>query len=244
MTEKEYQIERGTTTISVPHLVGKLPVAYPFFGPRVAKALRDEIRAAGLIEPTLGEVVSFGYVAYGNKDEREFVEAERIMKNNYFRGFTATHSTGDKRLERGLVYILDFPEFREDGRVYVDDDDLVEKLGRGDPSVRIIPKKNMPSTGLRTPTELFKDVYVTALIGGGQTEKIAKLAERHPSKEGFVWVPDMSSPKTTIAALVSVYYGSGLNVSGYDVGLDGGGFAFGVRRVGARGGGGEKKKKK
>src|SRR3989344_171628 len=112
MTEKEYQIERGTTTISVPHLVGKLPVAYPFFGPRVAKALRDEIRAAGLIEPTLGEVVSFGYVAYG-----------------------------DKRLERGLVYILDFPEFREDGRVYVDDDDLVEKLGRGDPSVRIIPKK-------------------------------------------------------------------------------------------------------
>lgn len=226
---KDYQIERGLTRIAVPHGAGTLAVAHPFYGPTIAKDLRTKIRAntiAQLREPTLAEVVSFANVAYKKDTEPEFRDATGIMKQRYFRGFTATHVADDKRLDSGLVYIVDFPEFADNGRVYVNNDTLVRMLKEKSSSARTIAKADMPQTGERTPKQLAKDKYVIALVGEEGAEKSAKLAERHPRKEGYVWVPQSSQPATTIAALGSYWVGR-LYVSGYGE-LGDGGSAFGV----------------
>jgi hypothetical protein len=225
MANESYKIIRGRTTIAVPHLGGELVVGHPFYGPDNALNLQRKIRADRLREASFGEAVSFlEQVFCSGKSEPEFEEAKGIMKGRYARGFTGILYDPTEE----VAYFADLPKFNESSVVVMDKGELVARVKRGDKSVRTL-KFNQIKDGEKTPSQIAKDAYFIALAGSEEgAEKTARIAEAHPAKKGYLWLPQLSGDKPIVRTAGLDSDGGRLVVCGDYFGDYTGSFAFGV----------------
>ena len=222
-------ITQGRTIIEFPE--SKLLVAHPFYGPADSKTLREQIRKDGLIEPTSSQLAVFAHSLYGGERQIEQEVTDR-MKNSYFRGFTGILFDPKEK----LAYFIDYPEFDEKG--IVDRDNLIKRTGE---SRAQVPFEHLVE-GAVDWRKVAKHLYFVAWAGGEEgAEKLGELASRHPRKEAYVWVPNVSQLKQPEARTAALGSGDGLDVGAGDLGVLRYCYAFGVRSENSRSESREKK---
>ncbi len=187
--------------------------------------VKDLIQEEGLQTPTMSQTASLVHEAFNSDDNKYSQGIKKIMKDACLWGFT-----GNLYIPNKGVYIQDNPEIR-DGRVVMDESELVAKLEADDETVRFVPfgyeTKNMSAS------ELAKNPYLVALAGEEGADKLAEVAGKH-KKIPYLWsFKSVDRPTTRVSRLSSdegfLYR---LVVSGVHFGGDINGYAFGVSKTG------------
>ncbi|MEK6973998.1 MAG: hypothetical protein AABW41_02060 [Nanoarchaeota archaeon] len=179
----------------------------------------------------MAENASLVHTAF-NSDDKYSKEIRGIMKDRWLWSFT-----GNLDLPNKGVYVQDSPEVRN-GRVVMDESNLVKKLESKDPSVRFVPFGfDIESM---SPMQLAKNAYIIGLAGEEGADKLAEVADEFKQKP-YLWsFKSVNEPTTRVSALNSGWVlDRWLLVVGYNLGNDRNGHAFGVRN-GAEGAGAKK----
>lgn len=222
--ETSPRIRVGRTEMDFPHQGRILTAVHPFYGPANSKTLQGLIRQDRLKEPTSTELASFVH-EYFNGSEPQAKDVTKIMKDGYFRGFTGIlyvpEGTG-----KGLAHFIDYPEFDENSYV-----DTVNLLKRVDESRAQVSFEHLKERVVNWK-KVAKDPYFVAWAGGEQgAEKLAELVSKHPRKEAYVFVPnvsDLNEPTARVAGLDSFWGDDGLGVDSGSRGSGRDGCGFGV----------------
>ena len=229
MTKAIIRRGRERTEIDISYSDGTLTVAYPFYGPANAKTLREQIRQDNLQEPTSKELAIFAEAMYGGKKKEE-KNATKKMRENYFRGFTGILYVPKTQ----LAHFIDYPEFDENS--ILDTQNLLLRLRD---SYAQVPFEYI-RPGVIEWTQVAKHPYIQAWAHGEEgAERLAELTSKPPAKTAHICVPDVSNmkePEARLASLDSGWHDFRLSVYGDVCDCDGGDYAFGVRREGARAG--------
>ena len=208
-----------------PHQRKILTAVHPFYGPANSLSLQRQIRADGLDELGMPEVVSFVDEYFGGKGPQA-EDVNQIMKKRYFRAFTGILYNPEKR---GWVTFTERPVFN-DGSI-IDRDNLIQRVKKGDFYSHVSLAK--AREGEIDWKKVAKHPYLRAFAGEEGAEKLARIASLHPTKAVYLFVPNVSGLKEPIAraaGLVSLWNGSTLGVDGCDHGDGGYSYAFGMRR--------------
>ena len=222
MVEKGLNIREGRTYLDANSNKGKISFVSPAFGPSTYAKVGQEITDAGLERPTMEQTASLAYDAWQNPDEKYSKDIIGKMRTNWLWGFN-----GLLYVPKEGVYIQDRPEV-QNGRVVMDQTDLVKKMESGDESVRFVHfgfKRESQSS-----LELSKNPFIQALAGEEGADKLAQVSENYKIKP-FVWaLYNVDNPTIRVASLGSNrdLDGDRLRVRGYDWGDDNDGYAFGV----------------
>lgn len=214
------RIRTGRIEIDFPYQGKILTAVHPFYGPANSLNLLRQIRDSGFREPASLELASFVY-EYFDGQEPQALEVNKIMKDNYFRGFTGILYLPQEK----TAHFIDNPEFDENS--FVNRDNLLKRLSES--------RAQVPFEHLRQGPVSWRDVgkhpYFVAWAGGEDgAEKLAELASKHPRQEAYVWVPDVSNlkePTARVAGLGSDWDDVRLYVGSGGHGIEGS-FAFGV----------------
>ena len=217
--EKDYEIRRGRIEIDVPHEDGKITFVSPAKGPNNYVNVQNAITEEGLVAPTMAQTASLCYTANQNSDEPEFNEVLNRLDRNWLWGFNGVLYVPNKG-----AYIQDNPNVK-DGRVVLDESELVKTLESGDKSVRFVPFGY--KTGEQTVSDLAKNDFVIGLAGEQGTEKLAKLCKRYRNSP-FVFSFD--KVENNVARVSSLYGYGRLDVCGNGYDYDGFGYALGIAK--------------
>ena len=221
MTEKGLNIREGRTYLDTHSSKGIVSFVAPAFGHSAYAKVGQEITEAGLVQPTMKQTASLIYDAWQNPAEKYSKDIIGKLRTNWLWGFN-----GLLYVPKEGVYIQDRPEV-QNGRVVMNQEDLVKKMESNDESVRFVPfgfKRESQSS-----LELAKNPFVQALAGEEGADKLAQVSENYKIKP-FVWaLENINSPQIRVASLDSVRYfvGDRLDVYGNDWGGSNG-YAFGV----------------
>lgn len=222
-TEAEPRIRVGRTEMDFPHQGKILTAVHPFYGPANSRTLQNLIRKEGYVEPTSAQLTSFIH-EYFNGDEPQAKEVNQIMKNRHFKGFTGILYIPQEQ----IAHFIDYPEFSKDS--IVNRDNLFERLTE---SYAQVPFEHLKEGSVNW-RKVAKHPYFVAWAGGKEgAEKLAKLASKHPRKEAYIGVPNVSYLKKSIAEIAmlgSSWDGFGLCVYSYDQNLYIG-HTFGVQKI-------------
>jgi hypothetical protein len=217
---KGLNVREGRTYLDVSHKNGILSFVSPVFGPGNYFNVQKSIESAELKAPTMAETVSLVYSAFNSQD-RHSEEIKKIMEGRYFLAFT-----GNLYVPSKGVYIQDNPALNN-GKLIMEEGDLVKKLESNDSSVRYVPFGF--NTGEQTSRELERNSYITALAGEEGAEKLAEIADFYKEKPYVFSFNSVNKLTSRISALFAYWYGHRLSVCGVGhVGGRGGGYAFGV----------------
>jgi len=216
------QIRRGRPEINVPNSGGFITFLYDKYGPDTYANVQNSIEQEGLEAPTIAQTTSLLHQMYYSelKDTKEAKDVRELMKRNWLWGFTGTLYIPNKG-----SYVQDHPEVR-DGMPFMDESELIRKLGANDPSVRFVPFGF--KTGEMCPLELSKNPYVIALAGQEGANQLADITNTFKSKP-YLWSFDSIDQLTTrVSALSSSWDVLSLDVYGDVLGFGRVGCAFGV----------------
>jgi len=216
-TSKIVRPQIGLTKIGIysgrTHL---FDAAYPLFGPKNAKSLRDAIRAHPdkLREPNGPESATFLALAYNPEDPNyqgeELSGTRQKTSSTYLRVFEGHLYDGTAQ----KLFVAE-PDFNEDGTIKMPAvSELERRLINGDKSVRVVEFKGLRE-GKHTPTRIEDSKYIKAVYGEEGAYNLARVADNHSQRVGRVWLPELPSAGQTeikIAALNSV--GGKLSVDG------------------------------
>ena len=223
---KPLVIREGRTELDTTFNGKTLTFVASSYGPNTYLGVKEAIEQDGYKTPTMAENASLVHTAF-NSDDKYSNGIKGIMKDRWLWSFT-----GNLYLPNKGVYIQDNPEIR-DGRVIMDESDLVKKLESKDPSVRFVPFGF--ETESMSPMQLAKNAYVIGLAGEEGADKLAEVADEFKQKP-YLWsFKSVNEPTTRVSALDSDWgLGHWLDVNGSDGGVSWDGHAFGVRDVGAK----------
>ena len=226
MEKTKPRIRVGRTEMDF-HNQGKvLTAVHPFYGPANSFNLLRQIRGSpenqtGLVEPTSVELTSFVH-EYFDSNEPQARDVNKIIRDNYFRGFTGILYLPQKK----VAHFIDYPGFNREG--VIDRDNLLARLSESRAQVSFEHLKEGPVEW----EKIGKHPYFVAWAGGKEgAEKLAELASKHPRKEAYIFVPglsDLSKPIARIATLDSSLGDVRLGVDSDDLGDDVNCLAFGV----------------
>ncbi|MCX6749611.1 MAG: hypothetical protein NTW17_02605 [Candidatus Pacearchaeota archaeon] len=197
-TDAKPRIRQGRTEMDFPHQGKILTAVHPFYGPANSLTLLKQIGGSlgtptYLRVPTSAELTSFVHEYFGGA-ELHAQEVTRIVKDNYFRGFTGILTDPQKR----IAHFIDYPEFDENSRV--NRDNLLNRLAESRAQVDFEYLKGSVNIG-----KLAKHPYFVAWAGGEEgAEKLAELASKFPRNQvyiGFLNLKDLKEPKATVASL-------------------------------------------
>ncbi len=185
---------REKAEMDFPHQGKMLTAMHPFYESINPRTLQNLIRKGGCVEPTASELTSFVH-EYFNGDEPQAQEVNQIMKEEYFRGFTGILYLPRKQ----IAHFIDYPELDEKG--VVDKENLLKRL---DESYAQVPFKDLKE-GYVDWEKVAKHPYLVAWGGGKEgAEKLAELTSKHPDKEAYIRVPDVSNLRVPIAGVVAL----------------------------------------
>jgi len=226
-TKIKPRIRTVRTEMDFNHQGKILTAAHPFYGPENSKTLKKLIMADRLREPTASETVSFAH-EYFLGEEPQAQEVTGIMKERYFRGFTGVLFVPENN-GKGLAHFINYPEF--DGRSVVNTQNLIERIGESYAQVSFEYLKE----GVVPWNEVAKQPYFVAFGQGKEgAEKLAELVSKHPRREAYAAIPNLSkmkNPESRVAVLYSAWGGFRLLVDFSDLGDGEGSCAFGVSGV-------------
>ena len=219
-------VREGKTYLDVNSKKGVVSFAAPAFGPGTYANVGSQISKARLEQPTMAQNAELVDAAWQNPKEKYSSDIISTLRNNWLWGFN-----GLLYVPNEGIYVQDRPEVR-DGRVYMDYNNVSEKLGVKDPSVRFVAFDEFKGES-QTSLELSRNRFVQALAGEEGAYKLAKVADKYNSKP-YVWAlkeKDVSQLTTKVASLDSGGIGDGRLVvgGGWDGSDDVIGCAFGVR---------------
>ncbi len=219
--EKETMAE-----LTVPHNGRKLTFLHLAYGPNTYANVAQAIEQEGLHQPTMAEITSLVYAAL-NSGDRYSQEIRDKMRDNWIWGFV-----GELDVLREGVYIEDRPAIRN-GFIFMDKNDLEERLKKGDPRVRFI--RPGFKTESMTPMEIADNSYLVALVGAEGTEKIAQIADKQKRNKTSLW--NFKSENQTTARVLAFSSNWLMNIPksyvfGYDVSGGRQGLAYAIKRPG------------
>ncbi len=224
MTENQGLIIReGRTYLDAQSREGTISFVSPAFGPDNYVNVGNQIIEAGLESPTMAQTANLVYGAWENPKEKYSSDIISKLRNNWLWGFN-----GLLYVPNEGIYIQDRPEIKN-GRVFMDKNDLVDKLASKDPSVRFVPFGTFKRES-QSSLELAKNPFVQALAGEEGADKLARVADNY-KVEPFVGVLDNVNHLTTRVASLDSSWGIDdyrLHVDGDDWNDSNIGFAFGV----------------
>jgi len=221
MIEKGLNIREGRTYLDTHSSKGTVSFVAPAFGHSAYAKVGQQITEAGLVLPTMEQTASLVYDAWQNPDEKYSKDIIRKLRTNWLWGFN-----GLLYVPNEGVYIQDRPDI-QNGKVVMNQEDLVKKIESNDESVRFVPfgfKRDSQSS-----LELAKNPFIQALAGEEGADKLASVADKYNLKP-FVWTLDnVDNPTIRVASLGSGRgLGGWLDVDGDDWVGNYGGYAFGV----------------
>jgi len=221
-------VERRPELI-VTHNGKDLTFLYPAYGPKSYTNIKRLIEKDGFATPTMAETVSLVHAAF-NSDGDYNKKIKDVIKDRFLCAFTGTLFVPNKG-----AYVQDRPELR-DGRIFMEESELVKKLEENDSSVRFVPFNYR--TGEMTPLELARNSYIIALAGEEGAEKLSEVSDKFKHKPYFWALTSSNFTSSNLpqyrhsAVSFNWYMGRGLVVSG---GGHGGGFhdghAFGICNI-------------
>ena len=174
-TETKQRVRVGRTEMDFPHQGQILTAVHPFYGPANSFTLLRQIRGTqesptGYREPTSPELTSFVHKFF-NREEPQAREVNRIMRANYFRGFTGILYLPKEK----VAHFIDNPEFDENSTV--NRDNLLARLSES--------RAQVPFEFLKQGPVSWRDVgkhpYFVAFAGSEEgAGKLAQLASQYP----------------------------------------------------------------
>ncbi len=219
---KSLDVVEGRTYLNAQSQKGVISFVAPAFGPGTYAGVNSKILEEGLIQPTMAQTAELVHGAWQNPKEKYSSEVIQKLRSNWlwaFNGLLYAPNEG--------IYIQDRPEVRN-GRVFMDKNDVVKKLGAKDPSVRFVAFDEFKRES-QTSLELARNRFVQALAGEEGADNLAQVADKYRNKP-YVWAlkeKDVSQLTTKVAGLGSWgIVGDRLYVDGWDGDY---GYAFGVR---------------
>ena len=239
MAKPDYKITRGRTRrtkMQIFHEDRNLTFLFPAKGPERYVDIQEQITKDRLKAPNFAETVSLVYTAYKNSNEPEFKNVLDILNKEGLWAFTGNLyiPKGKGDYQNGVI-IQDNPQIKN-GRIFMDESELVKKLEANDKSVRFVPFGF--KIGEHSVDELEKNAYVIGLAGEEGAENLAEMAGRYkhiPDVYSFYGevneklnsFDEVNEKITRVSALDGNGDGNRLCVIGNFVG-SGGGHAFGV----------------
>jgi len=213
-------IEESRPKLKTTHEGNELIFLHPAYNPNTYANVAEAISQDNLLMPTMAETASLIFAAFDSNDKYSN-EIKKIIKDEWLWAYTGTLYVPNKG-----AYVHDNPEIR-DGMPFMEESELVKKLGDKDPNVRFA--KFGYETGQMTPLKLAKNDYVIALAGEEGAEKLAEVADMYKRKP-YLWsFESVDKPITSVSAVDSIWsVDQGLFVVGDNQGYNGGGRAFGV----------------
>ena len=226
------------TPIIVPHQERDLRFTYLPLGfyRDTYPNIRRTFEQTHLLKPTIAQTVSLLERLF--RDNTEVCESSvspeiDIMKSN-LRHSNLYVFIGSLWTPEG-VYVQDDPEIIDE-RVYMDRDNLREKLETGDSSVRFVPKNKIKLKDMASG-ELAKNEYLIALAGEEGAEKLARISRRFKEQpylggQGGCWPPNEGNiqypSNITVCSIRTeiALWGSGLYILGNTDSLDKSGFGL------------------
>jgi len=219
---KGLNIREGKTYLDAHSQKGEISFLHPAFGPGNYVNVGTQIRESGLEQPTMEQTAYLVCDAWQNPKEKYSKEIIEKMKTNWLWGFN-----GLLYVPKEGIYIQDRPEIR-DGRVFMSQEDLVERLESNDKSVRFVEYDSFKRES-QSSLELAKNPFIIALAGEEGADKLAQVADNYKIKP-FLWTIDGKDVKNLQQRVASLYsFIVGLRLIVYGINWDGnGGYAFGV----------------
>ena len=215
------QLKINQLKLTASHNGRDLTFMHPNYGPNTYANVKADIEKDNLRPAIMAETASLVHTAFNSIDKYS-VEIKDLMRDRYLWIFTGILYVPNKG-----AYLQDAPKTRN-GMLFMDESDLIKRLESGDSSVRHVPFGY--KTESMSPLELGKNPYVIALAGEEGAEKLAQMADKHKRKP-YLWsFESVSEPLTRVSALCSDWgLDDWLDVSGYYLGGNGDGCAFGVQ---------------
>src|SRR3989338_3929294 len=168
-----------------------------------------------------GKILTAAHPFYGPENSKTL---KKLIMADRLREPTASENNG-----KGLAHFINYPEF--DGRSVVNTQNLIERIGESyaQVSFEYLKESVVPWN------EVAKQPYFVAFGQGKEgAEKLAELVSKHPRREAYAAIPNLSkmkNPESRVAVLDSGWGGDRLGVDFLDLGDNEGGFAFGVSGV-------------
>lgn len=210
------EVKEARTTLTVPHLGGKLTFNYLIKGPgtyaQVGEQIDNDKTPSQLYRPTTAETISLIYAAFQDKDQ----EILKILRERYFWCFTKNLWT-----PKG-VYVVD----DKDGSK-LNSKDLEKRLDGED--VKFVPKDKI-KLGEQTSKELETNEYVIAHARKEGAQKLAEIASEFKNEPFVYGLENVTEDTERATVLFSGWNGVRLGFGGsyFDGGRDG--YAAGVQK--------------
>jgi len=230
MANEGLKIREGRIDLIAEHAGREINFVYPASGPGTYADVRSKISEGKLKMPAMSETASLVYAAWQNPDEKYSKEIINLLKNKWLLA-----NNGILLAKKG-VYVQDNPPVK-DGKIVMDEKALEKKLSNCQYGIMKSCDESIRFTEYgfdlesQKASDLAKNRFVIVLAGTEGAEKLAKTAEKYPSKPYVFGSNRPDENNIRVAALVSDYNGSGLVVYGYYFD-DWSGFAFGVSKTG------------
>ena len=231
MADEGLKIREGKIELIAEHAGKEIIFVYPASGPGTYADVRSKISEGKLKMPTMSETASLVYSAWQNSEEKYSKEIINLLKSKWLWA-----NNGILWAKKG-VYVQDNPPVK-DGNIIMDEKRLEKKLSNCQYGIMKSCDESIRFTEYGFDLEsqnaynLAKNRFVIALAGTEGAEKLAKTAEKYPSKPYVFGFNRPDENKIRVAALGS-YWGDGrLFVFGvfHDYGWLG--FASGVSKTG------------
>ncbi len=207
----------GRTELDVPHEKEIVSFVFQKFSAGSYSKVREMIKAEGLCEPTMAEIVSLVHAAY--KYRNKYCD-EIIHSMKKIVGGTLLAFTGSLCVSNGY-YIQDNPKIT-DGELFMDESELEEKLKIGDPSVRFV--SGCFKTYNFDPCELKYNKYIVGWMGEKSAGKLAEVADKAWGG-AHLWVSSGLSSLDFGFTLIGRFLGIHSNTPAFA-----GGFSYGISR--------------
>jgi len=220
-------VREGRNYLDVQSKKGVISFVAPAFGPGTYANVGNQIIESGLAQPTMAQTAHLVHGTWQNPKEKYSSDIINKLKNNWLWGFN-----GLLYVPNEGIYVQDRPKIK-DGRVVMDKNDLANKLGSKDPSVRFVPFGTF-NREKQSSLELAKNPFVQALAGEEGADKLAQVADKYKFKP-FVWTIDKGNVNEPITRVASLYSYRDidvvrLHVNGNYWGDYNVGYAFGVSK--------------
>ncbi|MEK6844337.1 MAG: hypothetical protein AABX83_02820 [Nanoarchaeota archaeon] len=220
-TNKGLEVREGRTYLKAPHLDGEINFVYPAKGSGNYIDVAEELKKDNLSQPTMSQNASLIYSAWQNPKEKYSKEVINTLGE-----FGLWCFNGILCAKEG-AYIKDNPEIKN-GRVSMNEKDLLSKLESSESSVRFVPYGY--KVGKQSAKELAKNKFVQALAGEEGADKLAETSSNYQFEPHLF---SLENPDKELIRVASLGGGrgridGGLLVLGLGSDVSWGGHVFGV----------------
>ena len=207
MAKPDYKITRERTEMQIFHEDRNLTFIFPAKGPGSYAGVQEQITKDRLKAPNFAETASLVYTAYKNSNEPEFKNVLDILNKEGLWAFTGNLyiPKGKGDYQNGVI-IQDNPQIKN-GRIFMDESELVKKLEANDKSVRFVPFGF--KIGEHSVDELEKNAYVIGLAGEEGAEKLAEIAGKYKARPVVYSFGEVNEKITRASVLGGNYWDGG-----------------------------------